>query len=392
MTSYPEAVVQRRSRVAAGAAGLASPIGDPSRWRRLAKLTADVLIVAAILAVLDAFGIDVGGWLGGLWTTLGEVSPPYLLAAIALQTAGAAAIALGWLAILRAAYPHAEIRYAPVLAAYAVGNALNAVIPAHLGIPVMIFMLLAIIPGSTFAGLLAASVVQSLFFGAMNVLVYLYLFGSVPGSFSVELGAVRAHPLLSAAVVATAAVIVALLARSLREKLRRLWIDVERGGAILRSPRDYAMRVVLPSLAGWFAKVAVIGVMLAAFAVPVTLGSVIGVAGGNSIAGNASVTPGGAGVTQAMSVVALREYTDAQTATAVSVAQQLITTAWNVALALILVFTVFGWTHGRALVKRSYEAARAQAADRRHQRGRRASVDELPEEQQQDAKEPLPLA
>jgi hypothetical protein len=58
--------------------------------------------------------------------------------------------------------------------------------------------------------------------------------------------------------------------------------------------------------------------------------------------------------------------TDAETATAYSVAQQLVTTAWNIAFALVLVVHVFGWTGGKALVRSSYDDAKVRAAEMRH--------------------------
>ena len=103
-----------------------------------------------------------------------------------------------WLFILRAGYRHADIRFAPILAAYAVGAALNGVLPANLGSVVMLFMFVAIIPGATFPGVLAAFVVEKIFFSVMGVLVYVYLFATVPGSFSLELGGLRSHPWLTA--------------------------------------------------------------------------------------------------------------------------------------------------------------------------------------------------
>ena len=108
--------------------------------------------------------------------------------------------------------------------------------------------------------------------------------------------------------------------------------------------------------------------MLAAFAIPVSFNSVVHVVAGNSIASNTAATPGGAGVNQAISVIALHNYTDAPTATAYSVAQQLVGTAWGISLGLILVFAVFGWTNGRALVKASYARAKEQAAERKDRR------------------------
>jgi hypothetical protein len=88
------------------------------------------------------------------------------------------------------------------------------------------------------------------------------------------------------------------------------------------------------------------------------------VVGGNSIANATAPTPGGAGVNEAVSVVALSDYADSQTAAAFAVAQQLVGTAWNVVLALVLVLAVFGWTNGRGMLK----TALAEAKERAHQR------------------------
>ena len=338
-----------------------NPIGDDSRLRRVGKVLGWIAVGALALAGLQVAGVDVWGWLAGLWHTIGSVSAPYLVVFLGLQAIGSAFYALAWLFILRAAYPHAEVAFAPILAAYAVGAALNAVLPANLGTFVMLFMFVAIIPGGTVTGVFAAFVVQKIFFAVVGALVYLYLFATVPGSFSLELGGLRRHPALVALIVAGVVLLVVALGRVFMPKLRALWEDAKQGGAILGSPSRYVVQVVLPSLAGYTAKLAAIGVMLAAFAIPASFDSVMHVVAGNSMASNTAATPGGAGVTQAISVVALKDYADARTATAYSVAQQLVGTAWNVVLALVLVLAVFGWTNGRALVKSAY----AQAKERR---------------------------
>jgi uncharacterized membrane protein YbhN (UPF0104 family) len=346
-----------------------NPIGDHSRWRRLAKVAGYIAVATLVFVVLDVAGVDIRGWLSGLWDTLSSVSVKYLVAALALQTAQTGFIALGWLFILRAGHRHAHITFAPVLTAYAVGAALNALLPANVGSLVMLFMFVAIIPGAKFAGVFAAFVVQKIFFTVVGALVYVYLFASVPGSFSVELGGLRERPFLVALIAVGGVLLVAALGRFFWPKLRALWEDAKQGGAILGSPREYVLRVVLPSLAGYAAKLSVIAVMLAAFAIPVSFNSVMHVVAGNSIASNTAATPGGAGVSQAISVVALRDYTDPQTAAAYSVAQQLVTTAWNVSFALILVLTVFGWTNGKAIVKTSYIEAKERAAERHKDAG-----------------------
>ncbi|HTR89022.1 MAG TPA: hypothetical protein VMG62_02810, partial [Solirubrobacteraceae bacterium] len=71
-----------------------------------------------------------------------------------------------------------------------------------------------------------------------------------------------------------------------------------------------------------------------------------------------SVTPGGAGVTQAFNAISLRGITSTANATAYSVAQQLVTTAWSVLFAIVMVAHAFGWRGGRSLVESSYSEAK----------------------------------
>src|SRR5207247_5837112 len=85
-------------------------------------------------------------------------------------------------------------------------------------------------------------------------------------------------------------------------------------------------------------------------------------AGGNAIANVTSVTPGGAGVTQPFNVAPLKGIASPQEATAYSVAQQLVMTAWNLIFGIALVLWAFGWSGGKRLVGDSYDEAKAQAA------------------------------
>ena len=55
-----------------------------------------------------------------------------------------------------------------------------------------------------------------------------------------------------------------------------------------------------------------------------------------------------------MNSAALSGSVDASTATAYSIGQQLVISAWDVLFAVILVSWVFGWTGGKALVESSY--------------------------------------
>jgi hypothetical protein len=93
------------------------------------------------------------------------------------------------------------------------------------------------------------------------------------------------------------------------------------------------------------------------------------VLGSNQLANILSLTPGGVGINQAFNSFALDSYTDATTATAYSISQQLITTAFNVGFAIVLVCVVFGWSGGSKLVKESYSDAKVKAGEMKAQRG-----------------------
>src|SRR4029078_11022209 len=98
-------------------------------------------------------------------------------------------------------------------------------------------------------------------------------------------------------------------------------------------------------------------VFLAAYKIPVTFGSVMSVLGSNQLANILSFTPRGVGVNHAFNSLALDSYTDKTTATAYSISQQLITTAFNVGFAVILICVVFGWSGGSPTAGQSYSRA-----------------------------------
>ena len=93
------------------------------------------------------------------------------------------------------------MRIAPIVAAYAVGVAMNGFLPANIGTFVTLMMFMAIIPSATFGGSIAAYLVQKIFFTIAGTFVYLYLFLSVPGSFDVNLGGLKDHPVSRSIVV-----------------------------------------------------------------------------------------------------------------------------------------------------------------------------------------------
>jgi uncharacterized membrane protein YbhN (UPF0104 family) len=365
-----EAPAEKRSRLL--------PFDDPSRRRRLIKVAAWLVGVAVLLLVLNLLGVDVRGWLSDVWDALSEISLGYLLAGWALQTAQTTLTALAWYFILRAGFPRAPAPYLQVLAAYSAGVALNGFLPANIGTFVMLLMFVAMIPGANFPGVLGGMVVQKIFFTVVGTLVYLYLFLSVPGSFNLQLGIPHDHPFLTVLVLGGGAFLIVLLGRIFWRKLQGLWVKAKHGGAILARPRDYFLKVFLPSLGAWLAKLGVTAVFLAGYGIPVTFHSIMSVIGGNSLANTVSATPGGVGINQAVNAVALDDVTDTATATAYSLGQQLAVTVWNIAFAVVLVVWAFGWTGGKLLVRQSYDDAKVKVAEQKEQRAAKKAAKGVP--------------
>jgi uncharacterized membrane protein YbhN (UPF0104 family) len=205
--------------------------------------------------------------------------------------------------------------------------------------------------------------VQKIFYTAIGVFVYVYLFVTVPGTFNLQLGWVDNHRLLVPLLIVGGVALLYLLIRHFWPKLKGLWEKAKQGGAILARPRDYVVRVLLPSFGSWVAKLIVIGIFLAAYGIPVTFHTIMSVVGGNSLANTVSFTPGGVGITQAVNSVSLSSVTTTENATAYSLGQQIIVTAWNAVFATALVLWVFGWTGGKQLVGQSYTDAKLKAAE-----------------------------
>jgi uncharacterized membrane protein YbhN (UPF0104 family) len=362
---------------ATATAGKPSPIhpfGDPSRRRRLIKIGCWIAGTVVVLVLLHLAGVDVLGWLEELWDQIKDVPPGYIVGGLFFQACQTVLAGVSYYGILSAAYP-GEVKLAPIVTAYAVGVAMNNFLPANIGTFVTLLMFVAIIPGCTFAGALAAYIVQKIFFTIAGTFVYLYLFLSVPGSFDENLGNIHEHPALTILIVGGGIFLLVLLGRVFWKQVKKLWEQAKEGGAILTRPREYLTRAFLPSLVSWLCKLTVIGIFLAAFAIPVTFESIMWVTGSGSLANVASFTPGAVGITQATNALALDTCCDVARSTAIdySTAQQLITTAWNVLVAIVLVVLVFGWAGGKLLVTESYADAKVKVAEQKAQRaGKRA--------------------
>ena len=344
----------------------AATVPEKRRFR-FKRVFVGAVVVVVIGALASLLGWNIREWFGDLWDTISEISAAYLVAAVVLKTVQTILTAFSWYAILAFAYP-GQVRRRDIVACYAASVALNGILPANLGTLVMLIMFTSIIAAATFAGILGGYAVQKIFFTAVGVFVYLYLFLTVEGSFDIKFEFIHERPWATAVLVLGGAYLLFVFLRRVWQRVLLWWDDAKEGGRILAHPRKYFARVFLPSFGGWIASLGVMAVFLAAYSIPVTFSTLMRISGGNSISNMTSVTPGGAGVTQAFNVASLNGIASPTDAAAYSVAQQLVTTTWNIILAIILVVWAFGWAGGKTLVGESYTEAKAKAAEQREAR------------------------
>jgi uncharacterized membrane protein YbhN (UPF0104 family) len=327
----------------------ASPVRQ--RW-----MAAAAVIVVGVVAAALISGWDLRAWLAASWDSFTSISPEYVLPALVLQTLGLCFAGAAWTGILRYAYPAADVSYVRILACYATGVALNHVLPANAGTLVTVLMFVATIESATAAGIVGAAAVEKLLFAVLGAIVWLYLFLSVGGSFDRKFGFVSRHGWLTALVAVAVIVLAGVGGRLALRWLKRVWEQARQGGSIVRDGRVYATRVAFPQLLAWCCRVAVVGLLLAAYHIPVRFHTLMSVLGGNSVANLASVTPGGVGVNQAFNVASLRDVTSSANANAYSVAHQLLTTVWSIVLAAVILGVAFG-PAAKGLVAQAYAQA-----------------------------------
>ena len=285
-------------------------IAPPDHGRvRLDRIVIGLLILVVLGAAATVFGWDVSGWLKHVWNTVTSISLGYLIVGIILITLQTVTTAYAWYSILRFAYPDGGVRWMEVLTCYATAVALNFVLPANLGTLVMLLMYTTLITACTFAGVLAGYVVQKVFYTAIGIAGYLYLFLSVEGTFSLQLGFLDEHPVALLILFAAVIALLYLVGRVLRRRIEEWWKQAKVGGAILTRPRLYLSRVLLPEVVSYVAMLGIIAVFLAAYNIPVSFHTLMRVVAGNSMANMTSVTPGGAGVVQGFNVLSLKGIT-----------------------------------------------------------------------------------
>jgi uncharacterized protein (TIRG00374 family) len=280
----------------------------------------------------------------------------------------------GFFNSLRAAYPAAVFQWRRVWGAYFAAVGFNNVVPARGGDVIKLFLTRSSIPGSRYPTVAAAFFVESIFDLGVGVIVLIFAFtqGVFPkppdfsklSSFDISYLAEHFHMTLF---VITALGVLGLLAFAmLSVRARAFWVRVRQGVTILSDRRRYLREVAALQALAWICRFVAFWFLLEAFTVGASVKNVLLVFAVNQVAGAVPLTPGGAGVQQALLVKVFATSAPTAVVAAYSVGQQLAIAVFTALVGLGAVVLIFRFRSfrevlhaGRASREAEREAERA---------------------------------
>lgn len=305
------------------------------------------------------------------------LDPRLVAAALTLQLGIVAFRALAWRNVLSAAYPAERVSLAGVGAAYAVGVALNGLVPARGGEAAKIGLVRLQLPHSSVPTIAASALVILLLDAALGLVLLSVAVATggvaslprLPGSDAVLELAGEHRP--AAAVAVGAIVTLSYVAcRRFRPRFTGFLTQVRQGVAVLRTPGRYVRMVALPQLGAWLCRVGVVLSLLAAFDMPATLPVALLVIALGGVSTMVPGAPGGLGAQQLLLVYALRETASAATVLSFSIGMQAGVTVMNTLVGLAAAMLVFRTYRPVAAIRASLAIARPRAHRRSRQQRR----------------------
>ncbi len=300
---------------------------------------------------------------------LSEIGWGYLVAGLLLSLVMQIIRGHAWANAIRAAYPRTKISEPRIVASFLIGAGLNGILPARGGDAMKIVLAKRSVKDSNFPSIISSFAVLTPFDSGIGILVLLYAITQgllpqppqLPNLPAFDIAFWAAHPqllALSLTVLAIGAVVgFAILAR----RAEAFWARVKQGLVILTDPLRYMREVLAWQMAGWTLRFASFWLFLEAFHIGGSFQNVLLVMSVQAISGALPFTPGGAGAQQALLVATLHGGASRTAVLSYSVGQQIVVTAWSVAVAFAALFLVFRITDWRGLIREGEAAQTGEA-------------------------------
>ena len=332
-----------------------SPSAATSNTRQLRTTW---IAVVSLLAVVGMFVLLPGlrSLPGDTWREGRSVRPVFLFLIILFKVIQALFSAVVWRNALGSAWPKANLSYRYVLGVDQGQDAVNTILPGRAGTWGMLGIFVLSIPGARFSTMLAVYGVQSLAFFAFSMINYAVIATLLPqrtqasGGLGDRLSDLATmHPIATGIVLALFVVVLVAVTIAGRRKINEVKHHLAEGFAVLRSPGRYFRLIAFPSLLSYGARAAANAALLAAFGIPVTVSTMALALGSRAAAGALRFTPGGLGTTQALEVVALRDYAPADVVTAYSLVDLALSTIVSIGIAIPALVSANGWKGTKSL-------------------------------------------
>ena len=274
--------------------------------------------------------------------------------------------------VLRAAYPGERFKWRGIWGAYVAAYGVNNVFPVRAGNLVRLFLTRSSVPNSSYPAVASSFLVDNIF--DLTVAVPTLIFAFTQGVFpkppdfsklnAFDLSYLASHPRFTLFLLTVLGVAAVALFAFLSVRVQAFWARVRQGLTILSDRRRYLREVVALQAVGWLFRFAAFWFLLDAFHVGGSVRNVMLVYGVTAVSSLVPLTPGGAGVQQALLVQVFAGTATGATVAAYSVGQQIAIAAFSAGLgfaALVLIFRIRSFKEVIRLGREDQRAAEAAA-------------------------------
>jgi uncharacterized membrane protein YbhN (UPF0104 family) len=332
------------------------------------------------LGQLDLPLADVSGFIhaiGKFMSSLASLRWGWLALGLACFTAYISLRSRAWFNALRAAYPDEQFQWRRLWGAYWATYGVNNVVPVRGGEVIKLFLTRLSIPRSTYPAIAASFLVEHVFDLSLAVVTLTFavtqgVLPSLPdfsklGAF--DLSFLAGHPQFTLFLLTALATLTLVAFALLSARVRAFWARVRQGWAILFDRRRYLRQVWRVQLVGTGFRLAAYWSFLNAFHVGGSLRNALLVIAINTIATALPLTPGGAGVQQALLIQVFGASAPAATVAAYSVGQQIAIAALSLSIGFLSIVLIFRFRSFKEVMRAGREAHEADKAARRRKEG-----------------------
>jgi len=272
--------------------------------------------------------------------------------------------------VLRAAYPAERFQWRRIWGAYVAAYGVNNVFPVRAGNLVRLFLTKESVPNSSYPAVASSFLVDNVFDFAVAVPVLVFAFTQgvfpKPPDFSklnaFDLSYLAAHPRFTLFLLTFMAVALLVGFAVLSIRVKAFWARVRQGLTILTDRPRYLREVVAFQVGAWFSRFFAFWFLLEAFGVGGSVRNVMLVYGVAAVSSLVPLTPGGAGVQQALLVKVFAGAAAGATVAAYSVGQQIAIAAFSFGLGFFALVAIFRMRSFKEVIRRGREDQAAAGA------------------------------